>query len=169
MMRSSSFLPYRQNASAAGKSANTTKGVADFLRAHDKMGTLWPTVTRLAKLQKDCSATLPVMFDACTVLQLEAGQLVLAVANTALAAKLKQTLPKLQDNLLKLGWQVNAIRIKVQAPRIEEKPRVGKQLSLSQQAISAFAELGQNLEQSPRNSALKAALDAMVQRHRAQK
>ena len=161
MMRSSSFIPYRPSARP-----KTAKGAADFLQSHDKMATILPTVTRMAALQKDCAAILPAMFDACTVLQFEADQLVLSTPNAALAAKLKQQLPKLQDSLLKRGWQVNAIRLKVQVAKIIEKSRTSKQLTLPAQAVSALTELGSTLENSPRNSALRAAISAMVRRHR---
>ena len=162
MKRSSSFIPYRPNARP-----KTAKGAADFLQSHDKMAALLPTVTRMAALQKDCAATLPVMFDACTVLQFESDQLVLSTPNASLAAKLKQQLPKLQEGLQKRGWQVNAIRLKVQVTKIVDNSIKTKQLMLPKQAVSALAELGNTLENSPRNDALKAALSTMVRRHRA--
>jgi hypothetical protein len=46
------------------------------------------------------------------------------------------------------------------------KPVPAKQLRLPQQAVSALAELGDTLEDSPRNEALRAAIAAMVSRHR---
>ena len=76
-----------------------------------------PAVTRMAALQKDCAKLLPSMFEACDVLQYDADQLVLSTPNAALAAKLKQQLPKLQAHLVKSGWQVNVIRIKVQVAK----------------------------------------------------
>src|ERR1700739_211520 len=97
MTRPASFIPYRPGASKA-KSA---KGAVDFLRAHDKLATLLPAAARLVALQKDCAAILPTQFAWCSPLAFENGQLTLAIPNAALAAKLKQQLPKLQDNLLK--------------------------------------------------------------------
>jgi hypothetical protein len=162
MTRSSSFNRYQQGAQAA----RTAKGVADFLRTHDKMSALLPTVTRMAALQKDCAAALPAMFDACSVLQFESDQLTLATPNAAIAAKLKQQLPKLQGHLLKCGWQVSAIRLKVQVSNIQEKVNVSKSLTLPLQAISALATLGEELEETPRNAALKKAIGVMLRRHR---
>lgn len=161
MMYPSSFTPHQQGTHRT----RIAKGAADFLRAHDKMASILPTVTRMAELQKDCAAALPTMFESCVVLLFDAGQLVLATPNAALAAKLKQQLPKLQDSLLKRGWQVSAIRLKVQVTKILVKSIPSKQLSLPAQAVSALAALGNTLENSPRNEALKAALTAMVQRH----
>lgn len=100
----------------------TARGVTEFLGAHDKLGALLPAAARMAQLQKDCARHLPPMFDACEVLQFAAEQLVLTVPNAALAAKLKQQLPKLQEVLCRQGWQVNAVRLKVQAGRPVETP-----------------------------------------------
>lgn len=141
------------------------RGVAEFLGAHDKLGALLPAAARMAQLQKECARNLPAMFDACAVVQFASGQLVLAVPNAALAAKLKQQLPKLQESLCRLGWQVNAVRLKVQAVRPETCPAPKRDWVLAPKALPALAELQQQLEDSPRNAALKAALAAMLRRH----
>lgn len=157
-MRSSSFIPYQQST----QPVQAAKGAADFLRSDDRMASLLPAAMRMAALQRDCAATLPAMFNTCAVLQCEAGQLVLSTPNAALAAKLKQQLPKLQEGLLQRGWQVNVIRLKVQVSKSLEKSTTSRQLALPALAVSAFAELGAGLEDSPRNQALKAALNAIV-------
>ena len=144
----------------------TAAGAVDFLRANDSMAALLPALTRMIALQKDCAKLMPAMFNACEVLLFESGQLVLSTPSTALAAKLKNQLPKLQEGLLRLGWQVNAIRLKVQVTKNLEKSTPSKQLTLSAHAVAAFAELETQLEESPRNQALRAALLAMVQRRR---
>ncbi|MEC5215832.1 hypothetical protein RCH09_000766 [Actimicrobium sp. GrIS 1.19] len=131
------------------------------------MAALLPSVTRMMALQNDCAASLPSMFSACGVLQFESGQLVLSTPNAALASKLKQQLPKLQDGLQKCGWQVNAIRLKVQVGPPLEKPAPVKQLKLPDPAISALTELETLLENSPRNATLLAAIHALVKRPRA--
>jgi len=41
----------------------------------------------------------------------------LLLENNAAAAKIKQLLPALQAHLRSKGWEVNAIRLKVQTPR----------------------------------------------------
>ncbi|WP_025916305.1 hypothetical protein [Herminiimonas sp. CN] len=164
-MRSPSYSPYQRSARGA-LPARTPQDALDFLRAHDKMAALMPAVTRMAALQADCAAALPAMFDACAILQFESGQLVLSTPNAALAAKLKQQLPKLQGILLKRGWQVDAIRLKVLFLPALKKSQPVKQLTLPQQARSALAMLADTLESSPRNAALKAALDAMARRGR---
>ena len=162
MTRPSNFVPFKSGI----RTAATSRGVADFLRGHDKMAALLPSVTRMANLQSDCAANLPSMFAACGVLQFESGQLVLSTPNAALASKLKQQLPKLQEGLQQRGWQVNAIRLKVQVgPALEKVPHV-KQLRLPDPALSALQQLEKSLASSPRNAALLAAISALVKRPR---
>src|ERR1700712_4416779 len=84
-------------ASPAATPPRGTRGVLDFLRIDDRMASLMPAVTRMAALQKDCATLLPDMFSACAVLQFSSEQLVLAVPNAAIASRLKQKLPKLQE------------------------------------------------------------------------
>lgn len=149
------------------RSSQPVHGAADFLRRHDKMASLLPAVARMAALQRDCAAILPDMFQACSVLQAGPEQLVLAVPNAALAAKLKQKLPKLRESLLQRGWQIQAIRLKVQLGQHIARLQPEKPLkTIPQQAVSALAALGESLEDEPRNGALKAAIARLVQRQR---
>ena len=129
------------------------------------MATLLPAVMRLAALQEECSAVLPALFDTCSVMRFDGDQLTIGVPNAALAAKLKQQLPKLQEHLLQRGWQVNAIRIKVQVGKIGEKAIRRKELEMPNKALSAFENLRDSLDKSSGNQSLKAALDNMLKRH----
>lgn len=166
MNRGSGFSPYHQGSSTTQNRSRVAQGVADFLRSHDRMSTLLPAIFRMAALRQDCAALLPEMFSACEILQMEAGSLVLSIPNAALASKLKQRLPNLQENLAKRGWQVSAIRIKVQVDRPLEKPVQPPKAELPRNAVSAFAELAESLEDTGRNEELKAALRALVRHHR---
>lgn len=154
-------LPYPRR-SRTSQSVGTASGAMNFLQAHHNMARLLPTVKRLAALQNDCAALLPAMFNTCQVLQLEAGQLTITTPNAALASKLKQQLPKLQNDLLKLGWQVTAIRIKVQAftPNPVQRPVARRQLS--QQGFTSLTTLKQQLSASGQNPALAAALQTLL-------
>jgi hypothetical protein len=165
MNRGSGFSPYHQGSSTTQNRSRVAQGVADFLRSHDRMSTLLPAVLRMAALRQDCAALLPEMFSACEILQMEAGSLVLSVQNAALASKLKQRLPNLQEGLAKRGWQVNAIRIKVQVERPVEKPAQPPKAELPHNAVVAFATLAESLENTGRNEELKAALRALVRHH----
>jgi len=165
-MASSSSFPYPPKRPGGGSLNRTARGISDFLQTHDKLGMLLPAVQRMQALEKACAAVLPSLFETCSVMNLEAGQLTLSAPNAALASKLKQQLPKLQNSLQSQGWQVNAIRLKVQVRKFEEKTSTSKQISLSNRALAAFAELEGELPSSARNAGLKAALQAMLNRHR---
>jgi Dna[CI] antecedent, DciA len=173
MPRSSFHSPYHQGAEPGPASKRTSmrnaRDAADFLRAHDRMASLLPAVARLVSLQKDCAAVLPDMFTSCEVLQFESEQLILTIPNAALAAKLKQKLPKLKVALEQRGWQVSSIRLRVQVRRPLEQPVASKQLAMPTKAISALATLSESLENSPRNAALKTALDALIKRQQERK
>jgi hypothetical protein len=168
-MRSSSTRSFQSGSRSPRNKQSSTQGIVDFLRAHDRMAALLPAVARMASLQKDCAAILPALFETCSVMQYEAGQLVLATPNNALAARLKQQLTKLQDGLLNRGWQVSAIKIKVQVGNISEKTTSKKQIVLSSQALGALETLNKSLESSPGNAALKAAISTMLKRHHSRK
>jgi hypothetical protein len=150
-----------------GTKARQTSIVAtDFLRGNDRMASLLPAAMRMASLQKDCAAALPPMFGNCDVLSFEEGQLVLATPTSAVAAKLKQQVPKLQSALQQRGWQVNNIRLKVQVTRSIPPVVHTRQLELPKTAVSAFEQLGEALPDTPQNATLIAAIKAMAARRR---
>jgi hypothetical protein len=168
MKRYTSNFSYQPRAGTSGKGASPAHGAVDFLRTHDRMATLLPAVVRMAELQKQCSALLPESFHVCTVVQFEAGCLVFSAPHAALAAKLKQRMPKLQEALLNRGWQVDAIRVKISvSPSYAVQPVSRKEKHLPRHALSALSDLEQGLEASPRNAALKAAIQTMLERHQA--
>lgn len=165
MKNTPSYSPYSHHIRIASRKAPQARDAADFLRSNNALSAILPAATRLVTLQKECAAILPGMFVSCEVLHLGEGQLTLRTPNAALASKLKQSLPKLQDQLILRGWQVNAIRIKVQvkAPPVPPPPRIAP--TLSRGAVSAFAELERTLEVSPRNLALKTAIESILRRN----
>ena len=144
----------------------TSFEVTDFLRRNEKMAGLLPTAMRMASLQTDCAIALPPMFSNCDVLSFEDAQLVLATPSSAVAAKLKQQLPKLQLALHKKGWKVDAVKLKVQVTRSIAPVVHTRQLVMPQTAISAFDELGDTLAPTSQNASLIAALKAMAARQR---
>lgn len=148
------------------KTRQTSHGATDFLSSNARMASLLPTALRMASLQKDCAASLPPMFGNCDVLSFEDAQLVLATPTSAVAAKLKQQVPKLQAALLKRGWQINNIKLKVQVTRSIPPVVHTHQLAFPSTAVSAFAELGDALPDTPQNARLIAAIKAMAARRR---
>lgn len=137
-----------------------------YLGVHERMAALLPTVKRIGAIQQACASILPDMFGPCAVLHFHAEQLLLAVPNAALAARLKHRLPRLQEELQRQGWQVNAIRLKIQMTPAAQRPEPVQTPHLPGQAVSALAELKDSLEDTPRNAALRAAIAAMVDRHK---
>lgn len=137
----------------------------DSLHAHEGMANLMPTLARTAALQQECATVLPEMFGKCTVLHLDAGRLSLAAPNAALAARLKQKLPILQDSLCAAGWQISAINLKVQPPKNTVESIGSNKQGLSPQALGAFATLGDAIEKTPQNEALRMAIRCLLQHH----
>lgn len=144
----------------------TSLEATDFLKRHDKMAALLPTAMRMASLQSDCAKALPAMFNSCDVLSFEDALLVLATPSSAVAAKLKQQLPKLQAALQQRGWQVVDIKLKVQVTRSIAPVVHTRQLVLPGTAKSAFEELGEALAPTEQNATLIAAVKAMAARRR---
>jgi hypothetical protein len=142
-------------------------GATDFLRRNDRLAALMPAAQRLADLQRDCAEALPTSFKFCEILAFNENDLTLATPNVAVAAKLKQQLPKLQELLLRKGWHISNIRLKVQmtAGAVERaRPRVS--LELSTAAVNSFEQLSEDLEATKQNAPLIAALKSMVAKRR---
>lgn len=146
--------------------APTTKGAREYLQASNNIAALLPAVERMMTLQRDCVTALPTLFDGCTVMQFSAGQLTLSIPNASLAAKLKQRLPGLQETLCSRGWQVNAIRLRVQVNRQRVATAPVKQLAMPNAALQAFSALEHLLPSTPQSATLKEAVQAMLKRHR---
>jgi hypothetical protein len=146
---------------------NTSIGATEFLRGNERMASLLPTAMRMASLQKDIAASLPSMFGNCDVLSFQDSALVLATPSSALAAKLKQQAPKLQADLIKRGWQVESVRLKVQVTRALPPVVHTRVLELPEMAVSAFEELGNSLPDTQDNARLIAAIKSMAARRRA--
>jgi hypothetical protein len=148
------------------KNRQTSHAATDFLRSNDRLASLMPAITRMARLQADCAAALPAVFHNCDVLSFQEGVLILAVPSSALAARLKQMLPKLQSTLIGRGWQVESTRIKVQVTRaLPDKPEM-RTLELPPTAVRAFEELAASLPDDKHNRDLVAALRALAAKRR---
>lgn len=165
-MRNPTYSPAPRRSYGFARPGPAVTGATDFLRGNATMASLMPTVKRLAALQKDCAQALPAMFEHCDILQFEAGQLVLAIPNAALAAKLKQQLPKLQGELERKGWQIAGIKLKVQVTKSIAPIVHTRALVLPEKAMSALEELSTALPASKQNDQLIAALRRLVRHHR---
>jgi hypothetical protein len=151
------------------KVRRTSIEATDFLRRNDRLASLLPAATRMAKLQKDVRLILPPMYANCEALAVQEGVLTLAVPSSAVAAKLKQQAPKLQAALQKKGWQVDSVRIKIQVGRalpVEEEGLKPSSLELPPTAVQAFEELGDALPASPQNAPLIAAIKRLAEKRK---
>jgi len=146
----------------------TAFGAADFLRSNDKLAALLPAAMRAGNLQKDVRLILPPMYAHCEVLSLQEGILSLAVPSSAVAAKLKQQVPKLQASLQKKGWNVEGVRIKIQVGRALPAPEAARRSSLvlPPTAVDAFEELGNTLPESKQNAPLIAAIKRLAEKRK---
>jgi hypothetical protein len=144
----------------------TSFEVTDFLRANDRMASLLPAALRMADLQRDVGQALPAIANNCDVLSFQEGVLTLAVPSSAVAARLKQQLPKLQSTLLARGWQVTSTRLKVQVTRALPPQVETRVLELPPTAVDAFEELGDALPDTPQNAALVAAIKRLAAKRR---
>lgn len=156
MSKNSAMKPVKQ-------AKNTSVEVNALLQT--EIAHLWPAIGNINRLQKQCIQLLPQLFKFCQVLHLDNEQLVISVPSAAMATKLKQQLPKLQDGLQKIGWQISAIRIKVQVSPVTLEKVTEKQNHFSQQALNAFASLEKNLTQSHANQDLVDAVKNLLKRH----
>jgi hypothetical protein len=139
----------------------------NFLQGNATLAKLLPAVQRMANLQRDCYEVLPSAFKNCEVFAFDGGELTLAVPNTAVAAKLKQQVPKMQETLNGKGWQINNIRFRVQMPKgIAHVGPSGEGLKLPETAVDSFDELSQKLEPTPANEPLIEAMRRLVARRR---
>lgn len=148
------------------KNRQTSIVATDFLRANDRMASLLPAAMRMARLQSDCAAILPVMAGNTDVIAFHEGTLVLAVPSSAVAARMKQMVPKLQTALAAKGWPVESIRLKVQVGRaMPDKPQM-RTLELPPTAVQAFEELAESLEETSQNKDLVAALRRLAEKRK---
>ena len=149
------------------KNRQTSIVATDFLRKNDRMASLLPAAMRMARLQSDCAAILPVMAGNTDVISFQDGVLVLAVPSSAVAARMKQMLPKLQSSLAGRGWAVESVKLKVQVRRAmpEDKPQM-RVLALPKTAVQAFEELAESLEDTSQNKDLVAALRRLAEKRK---
>jgi hypothetical protein len=86
-----------------------------------------PTLARLTGLAMESSArlkSLEALIPASLRKAVRAGPIegtvwCLILDNNAVASKIRQLLPSLESHLRTKGWEVSAIRLKVQAPRLD--------------------------------------------------
>ena len=89
---------------------------------------------------------------ACQVVRLEDGCLTLAVPNASYATKLRQMSPRLANGLAQQGWNINEIKVRIQADiygPAPYTPPARESTPLDAQALQAFTELHDQLQPGP--------------------
>lgn len=150
------------------RNRQTSFVATEFLRSNERLAALLPAAMRMARLQEDCKKVLPAMFEHCDVLGFGEGTLTLAVPSSALAARLKQQVLKLQNSLQSRGWQVDSVKVKVQVTRALAPEPLKRTLELPPTAVEAFDQLGDSLPDTPQNAPLIAALKSLAAKRRQQ-
>ncbi len=147
-----------------------TPSIAELLKQAQGVNALMPAVERHLALQRDLAVVLqpwlnhlhtPVL-DVCCVLRLEQGVLTLGVRNAALAARLRQVLPRLEAGLGQRGWKVSAIRLRVQPKVFIAESSACEKKPLPAAGLAAFSGL---LAQLPKSD-LQAAVARLLKHHR---
>ncbi|MBK9161687.1 MAG: DUF721 domain-containing protein [Nitrosomonadales bacterium] len=113
----------------------------------------------LALQQHFASVAPPHLAESAQILGLHAGTLSVAVANPAIAAKLRQLAPELVVMLQNRDCEVSGIRVKVQVDYMRYRPPPTPRI-LTETARNALNELSGNMDDSP----LKDALQRMARR-----
>ncbi len=139
----------------------------DYLGSHGKIAALMQTAQELSAIQKDCAHLLPAFFAGCQVMRLEEGILHIGVPNQAVAARLRQQIPALQNRLGAKGWPVSVIRLKILLPRHRSAAvQTPYKNDLPETAYISFLELYEKLESDGDDSPLSQSLKQLLMRHR---
>lgn len=144
-----------------------TPDAVSWLNNSQRGASLLATAQRLATLQRDVQRILPEpLASACQVLKWQEDRLQLGIPTAAHSAKLRQVVPRLVQGLQQHGWQVNEIKVRVQAPVAFEPPRPprGANADLEPQALAAFTELHAQL---PPSGPLHDAVERLLKRRAA--
>lgn len=131
-----------------------------LLSGNQELRPLLAKAQALSSLQRHfIGAAPPHLAQSSQVLGLQLGTLSIAVANAAIAAKLRQLAPELVVMLQNRGCEVSGIRVKVQVSYTRSPPKHAPR-KLGETAQSALNELSQSLSDSP----LKHALEKMARK-----
>jgi hypothetical protein len=131
-----------------------------LLSSDSELRPLLAKAQALSALQRHFSdAAPPNLAQSSQVLSLQSGILSVAVANAAIAAKLRQLVPNIIIMLQNGGCEVNGIRVKVQVSFSPSQPEP-KPRKLGKTARGALKELSQTLDDSPLKLALKKMAEA---------
>lgn len=120
------------------------------------------TARRLLTAEQAAKNALPpALALVCKVARIERQQMTLAVPSAAYAARLRQLAPSVVQALAVGGWNLNEIKVRVQAGLLQSQTKKsGKEvIPLDDAALDAFDELRGALRPGPLADAVKRLLD----------
>lgn len=139
-----------------------TQPLDRYLRSADALSRLAEHAARLARLQAILAHELPpLMAESCGVANLKGEELVLHARSGAVAARLKQMLPGLQQAYARQGVLLAAIKVKVAVSNPEPRRPAAARRFVPTQARGSLAQLATAL---PAGSALALALRRLIER-----
>jgi hypothetical protein len=140
--------------------------IMEFLRKDSATGGLLPAAERLIQLQQDLNLLLPNgVAAACEAHVSGDGILMIRASSSALAGKLRQMTPSLQTGLVRRGWKVNAIQVRVQplnsasnSMTYDNSAKPPKVAVMTPRALESWNGLVAELDDSPLQQAVKKLL-----------
>ena len=157
--------PTDSNLQSGHKPHSGSKPIHALLRESETLVPFHQRLRQLSRLQKTLVDALPPgLSESCRIAAVEGSTIIVATANGAVAAKLKQILPRLVEKFRENKTQyqeVTAFSVIVQPEFFvaETRPRSG--LPRASMPLEKLAELAESLEDSP----LKTTLQRMVDKH----
>lgn len=139
-----------------------TRLLQGFLGSGDALARLQDHAARLRRLQGVLERGLgPALAQACRVANLKDDILVIAAHGGAVAARLKQMVPSLEQHFLQAGYPLAGIKIKVATPQQAEWRRPPPERHISPAARSSISDFAATL---PADSPLRASLERLARR-----
>jgi len=143
----------------APTSKSSFKPVSALIRENDDVRPVHARLTQVSRLQQSFADALPPgLNQSCRVATVEGSTLVIAVANGAVAAKLKQMLPRLLEKFRenkKQEQQVTSISLLVQPDYFRLPPLPESGPARAAMPTAKLSELAESLGDSP----LKATIE----------
>jgi hypothetical protein len=147
-------------AAMATKSPTGSKPINTLLRENETLLPFHQRLRQISRLQKTFVDALPIgLNESCRIATIEGSTIIVATANGAVAAKLKQMLPRLLDKFhenKKQYQEVTGFSVIVQpeffVPEKRPRPAAGKEPIPTKK----LTELAESLGDSPLKTALEA-------------
>jgi hypothetical protein len=140
--------------------------IGELLAGSGQLKILSREAQRLAELEGLIFEAAPrALSEATRISGFRGGTLILCADNAAIAAKLRQLIPRLLVCVRKRDPEVSGIRVEVQpGPGRRRSPQQSERRRLTPTAVANFRSLAEGLGDSP----LKDAVNRLVWRHKKQ-